>query len=291
MRGVGTARAAISIVNALPLGIGAAVGIEWPVRATARLAPDEAGDGRITVEPAGAGTAIVRTAARTSLERFVARRVGRLRLTIRSTLPVARGLKSSSAVSSSVAAATARAGGAEPDPMEVARLTAEVGRLTGLSATGAFDDAVAGLLPGGVVTDNRHDRRLRSLSVDSGLAVALWVPRGTHPRSPAVHERFRRDRRLAERAAEAALDGDWATAMRANSELVEKVMGYRYAGLHDAVASAGAVAAGVSGLGPAFAALAPRRSVAKVLRALPRTGQRRSVRLFLANGGPTEAVS
>jgi shikimate kinase len=280
LRGVATARAAISIVNALPLGIGAAVGIEWPAHATARFDDDRPYTSRALVEPPASSTVIVHAAARAARQRFSGPKPGRLRLVVRSTIPVARGLKSSTAVGSAVALATARACGREPAPSEIARIVAEVGRTTGVSATGAFDDALAGLTPGGVVTDNRRDRELRRFTFEPDVAVALWVPDRTHPRSPRVRARFRGQPQLAHRAVDAALDGDWAGAMEANSTLVETAMGYRYAALRERLRGAGATACGVSGLGPTFAVLAPRRRLPKILRALPREGRRRSVRFF-----------
>ena len=287
MRGVATGRAAVSVVNALPLGVGAAVGIEWPARTIAVLEASRDRRDAPTVLPRRSATAVVRAAARTALERYGSGGPARVRLTVRSTIPVARGLKSSSAVTTSVALATARAGGVDPAPEEIARLAAEVGMATGVSATGAFDDALAGLVPGGVVTDNRRNVELRGLDIDPELAVALWIPGRRHPRSPKLRDRFRREHRLARRAVEAALAGDWTAAMLANTAVVEKVMGYRYDRLHALASRHGAVAAGVTGLGPAFAVLAPRRRVPAVLRGFPRDGARRSARLFLA---PSEEV-
>ncbi len=278
MNGTGTARAAISIVNALPTGIGAAVGIDWPCRVTARLPRSDRGSA-VSIAPVRSRTPLVRASAQAALQRFAAGARG-LRLSVRSSIPVARGLKSSSAVSSAVVLAAAHAAGAEPDPSEVARLSAAVGRVTGVSATGAFDDAVAGLVPGGVVTDNRIDVELRRFSLEPTLSVALWIPRSTHPASPMVRGRFRRRPALARQAIDAALDGDWPRAMAANSELVESVLGYRYARLRAAVARKGAVASGVSGLGPTFAAIAPAGRMPQVLSALPRSGIRRTVRLW-----------
>jgi shikimate kinase len=280
VRGLGEARAAVSLVNALPLGIGAAVGIEWPVRVTARLERPPRTASRTAVDPPRSATPVVRAAASAARDRFGPGAAGRLRLVVRSTIPVGRGLKSSSAVSSAVALATSRAFGGEPSPEEIARLSAEVGRSTGVSATGAFDDALAGLVAGGVVTDNRTDTELRRLRLPADLGVALWVPGRRHPSAPSLQARFRKDLALSRRAADAVLAGDWITAMEANTRLVEKAMGYRYAGLREAVHRAGATAAGVTGLGPAFAALAPHRHLDRVLRALPATGVRRPLRLF-----------
>jgi shikimate kinase len=280
VRGVATSYAAISIVNALPLGVGAAVGIAWPVRTVASLVPPRARGARIHVEPWAAATRVVLASARTALARFAPRSKESLRLLVRSAIPVARGLKSSSAVATSVLRATARAVGRQPRPAEIARLAAQVGRATGVSATGAYDDALAGLVAGGVITDNRLDRELGRFKVARDLGVALWVPGRRHPPSPTVLGRFRRERAAARKAVDAVLAGDWAQAMHENSALVERVMGYRYGPLHDAVRAAGAVASGVSGLGPAFVALAARDRLPRVVRALPRRGHRRSVELL-----------
>jgi len=280
MRGVGTSRAAISVVNALPLGIGSAIGVEWPARATVHT---REGPPRTTILPRAARTPLVRATIRRAMEKFGGRSPCAIRLLVSSTIPSARGLKSSSAVSSSVALAAARAFGQDPSPEEVAGLAAEVGRATGVSATGAFDDALAGLLPGGVVTDNRSDRLLSKFCLEPGLGVAVWFPERRHPPSPDLLARFRRERGLARTAADAVLDGDWTRAMEVNSSLVERVMGYRYGPLHAAVERAGAVASGVSGLGPAFAAVAPTERLPAILRRLPSTGRRRSLRVFTAS--------
>ena len=286
MRGLATANAAISIVNALPLGVGAAAGIAWPARASATLAPGTTGSATTVIEPRRSRNPFVRATVRASRERFAPDLDGRVSLLVRSTIPPARGLKSSSAVGSAVALATARACGSEASPSEVATVVADVGRSTGLSATGAFDDALAGLVGGWVVTDNRSDRELRRFRLDPTLRVALWIPPGRHPSSSSVRARFRRNQRLARRAVDAALDGDWSGAVTANTELVERAMGYRYGPLHAAVQHAGAVASGVSGLGPAFAAVTPVERIARVVRALPSAGIRRGVRFAGAPPAP-----
>ena len=279
MRGVGEARSAISVVNALPLGIGAAVGIDWPARAIVRVGRASEARDALIVEPRGSRTPLVRLSVRTARAKFGDGGSGRLRLTLRSSIPVARGLKSSSAVSSAVALATARAYCREPTATQVARLAAEVGRAAGVSATGAYDDALAGLVSGGVVTDNRHDAELRRFDVGEELGVALWVPAARHPPSLRLRARLRRYPALAQRAVDAVLDGDWVEAMAANTSLVERAMGYRYDRLHESMRRAGAAASGTSGNGPAFAVVAPASRLPRILAALPRTGRRRSVRL------------
>ncbi len=269
-----TSHAAVSVVNALPLGIGAAIGIAWPARVSAFVARGTRPYRRPRVEPASASTPVVRAAIDAAIERF-GPAPSRLRLVVRSTIPIAKGLKSSSAVAGAVASATARACGTAPQPGAVARLAAAAGRRAGVSATGAFDDALAGLEGGGVVTDNRRDVCLRRLELRAGLGAVLWIPEGSHPRAPSLVRAFGRRRGLARRAVDAAMDGDWPEAMALNSRLVEEVMGYRYDGLHRAAKAAGAIASGVSGLGPAFAAVAPLARLPRLRRALPSLGGRR----------------
>lgn len=277
MRGVAEARAAISVVNALPLGIGAAVGIAWPARAIVRTGSVR-GDG-LSVRPRRARTALVSSAAATAWGRYGRGRPAGLDVTVRSTIPVSRGLKSSSAVGSAVVLAAARACGREPSAPEIGRLCAEVGRAVGVSATGAFDDALAGLVPYGVVTDNRRDVTIGRLRFEPDLGVALWIPGARHPPAPRLRQRFRRDARLARTAVDEALAGHWPAAMAANSTLVERAMGLHYARLHATAHREGAVASGVTGLGPTFAAVAPIGRLARILRAFPRAGRRRAVRL------------
>ena len=125
MRGVGRARAAVSVVNALPLGIGAAVGVDWNAQATASVRRRPARAGPLSTAPTSSATPIVHAAARLAVARFGNGGRPDLALTVRSTIPVARGLKSSSAVATSVALAVGRALGQDPSAVEAARVAAQ----------------------------------------------------------------------------------------------------------------------------------------------------------------------
>jgi shikimate kinase len=191
-------------------------------------------------------------------------------VSLQSEIPTARGLKSSSAVSTAFILAVARAAGREPGPLEVGRHAADVGRRTGLSATGAFDDALAGLEPGFVVTDNGRDSVLRRSDIDPAWGVLLYIPPDPHPPSPGLVQAFSRERDAGERAGRAALDGDWATAMRINTELVERTMNYSYRSLRERLVRRGAIASGVSGLGPTLAVIAPTARLPDLAELLPK---------------------
>ncbi len=269
MRGVGVATGAISIVNALPTGVGGAVGVDLPVRAELELHPagsSEKWDVRI---PDEARSPLVIEALTRALRQFAPGTSGHGSLAVRSAVPVGRGLKSSSAVSSAVVLAAARATDTPVTLTDVARLSADASLAVGVSATGAFDDALAGLSAGIVVTDNARRELLRSLPLPADLGVAVFVPPAPHPPSPGLRARFEAEAVASSRAVRAALEGEWIEAMRRNTELVERVMGYEYAAARSTLERAGAVVAGVSGVGPALAALAPLGRLEEVRRRLP----------------------
>ncbi len=283
MRGVGESTAAITVVNALSTGIGCAVGIDLRARAEVVVTPETAGP-VLEIGPPTSRTPLVEASLSAAVEEYLPDRHVRARLEIRSEIPVAIGLKSSSAVSTATLLAVARAAEVPAPVAEVARRSAEIARRVGASATGAFDDALAGLTHEMVVTNNYTDELIRDVAVEPGLEVALWIPPGAHRPSPSVRHRFSADDPLGAQAAEAALRGEWWTAMGLNSELVERAMGYAYAPYREAVAREGARGSGASGLGPAFAAVAPRERIDAVLACLPPSaGARRAIRFASAN--------
>lgn len=287
MHGVGRATGAITIVNALPLRRGSALGIDLGVEAEVLTDDPGYGPGTTEFRPEHSGSPIVRTVLEAAARRFLPPNAVVRRLVLASDVPVGCGLKSSSAVAGAVARAVANAAGAAPSTVEVAQLVSRASRESGVSATGAFDDALACLRPGVVVTDNEADRLLREQNVPDDLKVALWIPPTRHPPAPSLLARFAREADTARPAVERALAGDWPAAMEVNSELVERVMRLPYGELRGACRRNGAIASGVSGLGPAFAALATSERLAAVVEALPRhSGEIRTVRLSTPSPSP-----
>ena len=116
------------------------------------------------------------------------------------------------------------------------------------------------------------------------LGVALWMPPGAHPPSPGVRARTPADDPLAAQAAEAALRGEWWSAMELNSELVERAMGYPYATLRETMRRAGATASGTTGLGPAFAVVARRNGWRRSSRRSRGVGRAAGVTIHFGSG-------
>jgi shikimate kinase len=278
MKGTARTFAAITITNALPTGIGCAAGIGIPVDAEVTLTVDGSGDPPKIEGPRRVRTPVVEESLRVGLASYHPTPGTVAHVVLGSEIPVARGLKSSSAVSTAVLLALARAAGERPNPLEIGRKSAEVGRRVGVSATGALDDALAGLEPGFIVTDNRRDEVLRRTEVDPDWGVVLYIPRHEHSPSPGLVRSFSQERAAGELAARAAMDGDWVKAMRLNTELVERAMGYSYRDLRDRLKDRGAIASGVSGVGPTLAAIAPTARLPVLIEALPEdNAERRSV--------------
>ena len=272
MKGAARTFGAITITNALPAGIGCAAGIALPVDVEVTLRPGRSGKGPRITGVDGSGSPVVDESVRAGLARYHPGPGVVTSVSLRSEIPAARGLKSSSAVSTALILAVARASGVEPPPLEVARLAADVGRRAGISATGALDDALAGLEPGFVVTDNRQDAVLRRASIDPTWGVLLYIPPEAHPPSPRLVGAFSHERGAAERAGQAALNGDWTKAMRINTELVERTMGYSYRSIRERLERRGAIASGVSGLGPTLAVIAPTARLPQLAELLPKDG-------------------
>jgi shikimate kinase len=269
VHGVGRAAGAISYVNALPTGVGCAVAVHLPVEAEADL-NETSGDGdpRIDIPPES-DTPLLRGSVRHALGLFGPGRRLDCRLEVRSEIPPARGLKSSSAVSVAVLRAVAGALHRTVTPEQVSRAAADIGIRLGLSATGAFDDAMASATGDVVVADNPSRSVLRREPPDPRWVCVLWIPSEGHPRSPTLADTFRAEATDGEQAAALALSGEFLAAMESNTRLVERVMGYEYSELRRRVADAGAVACGVSGMGPSVAALAPPGAQTAVAAAFP----------------------
>ncbi len=267
MKGVGRATGAVTFVNALATGIGSAAGIALPAEVIVDLTPVRA-EPSITVDPSG-DSQLVRATTQAALRLWAPGRTFRSHVSVSSEIPPARGLKSSSAVSGAVGRAVASALGVYVTSDEVARLSADVSQQIGLSATGAFDDALAALEPGVHVTDNPARRRLRTDSLDPTWQVVLWIPRQPHLPSPTYRDAFQRLRAEGEAAETAARRGDPLAAMEANTRVVEAAVGYDYGAIRTELARGGALGSGVSGLGPTLASVVTADRVSAVLRGLP----------------------
>jgi len=258
-------RGAATIVNAIATGKGAAFGITLETDAEVSL---EVGSGELTIPHSTEGSGLV-----VGCVRALAKKAGKPEVNgqvrIESEIPISRGLKSSSAVSNAVVLATARALGASLPDFELIMTGIEESIKASVTITGAFDDASACYMGGVVATDNRAFTVLHQGTLDPDLVVILHIPDRRITKASVKDLDFRSIAHEVEKAFDLALRGEYLKAMELNSRAYSKVLD-----VSEDIASLarkkGALAAGISGTGPATAIVCDRAEENDILRALQR---------------------
>lgn len=252
MHGVARAPAAISVVNAIPAGRGAAVAIDRAVTARVELDP--------TAENVTGAIGDGRDVDTTLIERCVAATTAAYgdgeggTVETAAEVPPSVGLKSSSAAANAAIAATLDALGRwdDIDNLTATRLGVEVARDVGVTVTGAFDDATASMLGGLVVTDNTDDEVLHRDDLTG--PVVLLLPDSRRPTATVDTDALDAVAPLGALAADTALEGRYGLAMTVNGLAVATALDLDIAPLRAAMAHTTAVSP--SGTGPAVAAIA-----------------------------------
>ena len=168
MKGRAVAYGAISIVNAIATGKGAALGVLLRTEAEVELSE---GKGEIAVEIKGhkEDPTLVKVCVEKTLTRC--QRTMNAKVRTSSEIPVGKGLKSSSSVSNAVILATLSAIDVRLDDLAAVKLGVEASLEAGVSITGALDDACACFFGGACVTDNLNMELFKREDVDEALEV------------------------------------------------------------------------------------------------------------------------
>jgi shikimate kinase len=275
MNGVATAPGAGTVLNALATGQGSAFAIDVETTATVELAADAT---TVTGEIAGAPDADTRL-----IERCVERVVERFgdgeggTVATDSEVPMAAGLKSSSAAANATVLATLDAlnvdvvdDAAAGDSDEVAgdaimkldacRIGVEAARDVGVTITGAFDDASASMLGGVVVTDNTEDALLAHDTRE--WDVLVWTPPERAYSADADVDRCENVAEMADLVAELALDGRFGEAMTVNGLAYSAALDFDSDPAVEAMPHCHGVS--LSGTGPSVVAVGDEASLAPV---------------------------
>ncbi|MEM2273490.1 MAG: shikimate kinase [Candidatus Bathyarchaeia archaeon] len=257
---------AVTIINAISCGLGAALGINLKTEARVKLT-NEPGRimGRILSDPSES-IILIEKVVRRFLKYFGVEDQYGAYVETDSNIPIARGLKSSSAAANAIALATVSALGEEVDDLTIINIGVEASIEAGVTVTGAFDDACASYFGNIVVTDNIERKILRIFQPEEDYAVLIYVP----PRKAYTAKSDVNRMKIISREIKAlhgmALSGDYWRAMTLNGLAYSAVLGYDPNVAIDALSS-GAIAAGLSGKGPAVAAVVPRDKVESARRA------------------------
>ena len=254
MQGQAAAPAAGTVLNALATGTGSAFAIDAETSASVELDADSSVvEGTVAGAP-DADTRLIERCVALVTEHFGEGEGGTVRT--ESEVPMAAGLKSSSAAANATVLATLDALDAADaiDREEAARLGVQAARDAGVTVTGAFDDASASMLGGVTVTDNETDELLAREEVD--WDVLVYTPPEQAFSADADVERCRQVAPVAELVADLALVGEYHQAMTVNGLAFCAALGFDAAPLVDVMADVDGVS--LSGTGPSFTAVGDR---------------------------------
>ena len=265
-KGIASSRGAISILNAIPTGIGSAMGITLQTDAMVTI-EDGKPDIKVKLEEPDE-TGILARECVTGLFEACGAKLGKVTVDTHSTIPISRGLKSSSAAANAITLATTRALGVRIDDIEIVKLGVEAAKRAGVTVTGAFDDAAACYFGGVIVTDNTEMKILRKCPPPrSDIRVILHVPQKKIRKNGLSSKNFIKLEKEFEIVEALVLNGEYFKALTENGRLVAKSLD-----LDDEIAKsaldAGAIAAGISGTGPATAILVDHKHFDRVLDAV-----------------------
>lgn len=265
------AHGAATIVNAMATGKGAAFGVDLYTKATVELT-DEPGivEAKITSEPTENTLLAEKTVLRV-LGRFKVNNQFGAKVETQSNIPIAKGLKSSSAAANAIALATTAALGKTLDDLEIVKLGVDAAFDAKVTVTGAFDDACASYFGGVVVTDNLKREIVKQSAFAEDLAVFFHVPPQKAYSADSDVDRLKPMKPLVQVAYEEALAGKLWEALTLNGLIYSSAWGYDPSIAVDALA-AGAVAAGLCGKGPAVTAVAAEEEADAVKAALQKHG-------------------
>ena len=176
-----------TVINAIATLKGSAFAIGLKTQAEVEVV-----DSGITCEIAdnpSADTSLIAECGRLVVERYAPK--SGVHIVTRSEIPIASGLKSSSAAANAAVLALVEALDVELEPLDIVKLGVLAARRAGVTVTGAFDDACASFFGGLVFTDNEHDVLLKRVEINAtGLSI--------HPAKQSV---FSEGRRLASKTA------------------------------------------------------------------------------------------
>ncbi|MCQ5377339.1 MAG: shikimate kinase [Candidatus Methanomethylicia archaeon] len=260
MRGKGLAFGAATVVNAMPSGYGAALGVNLKTEAEVELVDGPEIEVEIKGDARESGT-LAAEAFKITLERFGIRKGGRIKT--ESEIPIAVGMKSSSAAANAVMLATLDALGKKLGDLEVIKMGVEASIRAGVTVTGAFDDACASYLGGLHVTDNYGRRILKSIEVEPLSAVFL-VPEGKRYSGQVDAQRLKAYARPSLLALDDALNGRHWQAMLLNGMVMARAFDADPMPMLMALKN-GAISAGFCGKGPAVCAIVSMESEGEVV--------------------------
>ncbi len=271
MKGTGQAlsHGAISILNAFPTGKGGALGVDLWTRAKVCLREGPGPiSGFVSSDPDESNMLAI-TVVQKTLKHYGYERKLQGEVITSSSIPVAVGLKSSSATANAVALATASAIDEKRDDDTLVGIGVDASIESGVSLTGAYDDSFASYHGGGVLTDNDRRKVEKILKIPRDLKILILVPPRKTRTGQLDRLKFAPVKRISELAFNEANNGHVWDALTLNGLAVASILGEDPRPALSAI-EAGALGAGLSGKGPSVAAVVDEKCLNPVWQAFAR---------------------
>ncbi|AUX08593.1 shikimate kinase [Halalkaliarchaeum desulfuricum] len=224
MEGRAAAPGAGTVLNALATGVGSAFAIDLETRATVELDPAADSVTGEIAELEDADTTLIERCVEVVVGEFGDGEGGHVRT--ESDVPLAAGLKSSSAAANATVLATLSAldRADAVARIDACRLGVRAAREAGVTVTGAFDDASASMLGGVTLTDNDADELL--VREERDWDVLIWTPPERAYSADADADRCTQVAPMAELVAELAAEGRFGEAMTVNGLAFSAALGF-----------------------------------------------------------------
>lgn len=240
------AYAAGTVLNALATGFGSAFGIEMFTKVT--LKPSE--EVRVFVNGVEMKSVVA--------ERILLAENLRAEVMVDSEIPSSSGLGSSSAFVNALICAVRKMKKEELKAIEILKANARISLESGISYTGAFDDAAASLLGSFVVTNNMRMELIRMDKINGYSAIL--IPK--FGRGYVDWRKIRENSAEVKMAVEKAVSGDYCEAMKINTVYICKMIGYPVE-----IAEKGwekGICCGLSGNGPSYVAFGSKGEMEEI---------------------------
>jgi len=254
-----TIHGAISIVNAIATGKGAALGISKKINAEMETSH---GNGIvIEVENKSMSSRLINKVIKKIVSKNELSKT-KLKISLDSEVPTGYGLKSSSAISTAVAMVCAKLFKPRMSDFEILNVGVVASIETKVSLTGAYDDACACYYGGFVVTDNHIKKLVHSEKCLNRISAVIFIPKS---RKRGNVRKLKVSSSDFEHAWNLAKKSDYWNAMILNGLATSAILSSEPKIIPKLIEN-GALGASVSGNGPSIAAIVRNDSISKIKR-------------------------
>ena len=252
-----TIHGAISIVNAIATGKGAALGISKKIN--------------VEMETSHGSNIVIESENKSMSSRLINKVIEKivsknelaktkLKISLDTEIPTGYGLKSSSAISTAVAMVCAKLFKPRMSDFEILNAGVKASIETKVSLTGAYDDACACYYGGFVVTDNRNKKIVHAEKCLNRVSAVIFIPKS---RKRGNIRKLKASSDVFDKAWNLAKKSDYWNAMILNGLTTSTILSSEPKIIPKLLEN-GALGASVSGNGPSIAAIVKNNAVSKI---------------------------